>query len=196
MATRHYSERELVSFLRELTIILQNKVKQERKPTKKKTAKKSTKKRVIARDYTPATTRKSKKKAAQITSKPKRKIARYAHKHTGAPQELTGISSTNIGETQHTESPKTSFLAHVPLSSPAANVSGSNALSSMEAQRAKSNNQPKQFSNNQKQMSYASLRDLLHTPDKSAYVNGANLDPLSDKHGHREIDKKKNKKLF
>lgn len=191
MATQQYNEKQLLSFLKELTVILQKRVKQSEKPKKKKIVKKSTKKSAAAPAKKAVTIRAAKSKTGVKTSKPKRKISRYSFKRSSAPQELTGISSTNIGETQHTESPKTSFLAHIPLSSPAANVSGSNALSSMEAQRAKNNKKNKQFSNNQRQMSYATLRDLLHTPDTSSYVTGANLDPMSDKHGRREKNKNK-----
>jgi hypothetical protein len=195
MATQQQTiERELLAFLKELTVILQKKLTSKKAPVKPKkisAAKLSTQKKTVRTKSTHKTIS-AHKKAAPKKSK---KIARHSFKYSAAPQELTGISSQNRGETQHSESPQARLYGHIPLSSPAPNISGSNALSSMTAQEKKRAQEKAtkapQFSNNEKRINYALLQSLLRKAD-TALNFGDNLDAMSDKHGRREKNKKKN----
>lgn len=118
-----------------------------------------------------------------------------------APEELTGISSQNIGETQHSESPQAIPLVHIPLSNPSSNITGSNALSSLIAQqhynkpvdletfynrgRTQITKPKPQLTKKEKYNSIVKIQEQLDNVDKQAITIGGSQGSMSNRRAKR-----------
>lgn len=164
--------------LKEIKDLVKNYLTKEKTKIEKPKSKKVTKKRNEL-----ATKKVEKKiikhKAKKISTR-KSTLAKRRRFEDIAPEEMTGISSQNIGETQHSESPQASALVHIPLSNPASNVTGSNALSSLLAQQAKHYNKPISFEELYSLSTKGKSNPNIKIEKQTAPQPGANANQNSD----------------